>query len=352
MKNFHYSFNLTTESTERLEGILHLKIPIISQDSSEDFSYRSGKIELGNKSVELVLVHSTASANLVYLYRAKLNQQFINLLDLNQKVEVGDELVLPGQLLLGAARTKVMGEGTKDIVRTPLLTKIFHENPPDKIAVFPIFREGIRYQVVEALYAVYANYYNEIMIDAHHISDKTIPGYNRRVGSVKFFDRDVTDEQMDKVNIAVVADSISGGVVLLGVLEELQKRCPNLSQVEVIAQFATLRGLARLAAYTSPQLSIRVHTFETILNSLEPNYYYAAHFREPEMHILPSLEKEYQDWWGKDKNGKKIANSLCAGFGWSFVYFTPEKQIQVIDHHLQSKHSMTLPDVISHNIRH
>lgn len=349
MGTFQNSFNLNIEAGEQLSGVLELDSTVTVQGASEKLSYRSGKVIVGNRAVELSLVHCAASENLVYLHKAKVNQQFTELLGLEQNP--GNELLLPGQLLLGSARTQVMGACTRDAVRTPHLAKIISENKPDKIAVFPIFREGIRYQVIEAMYAVYENFYNEIMVDAHHIVDKNVPGYNRRVGSVKFFDRDVTDEDMNKVSTAIIADSISGGVVLLGVLEALQKRCPNLSHVEVIAQFATLRGLARLAAYAPPQFSIRVHTFETILNSLAPNYYYAAHFMEPEMHIFPHLESEYQNWWGEDRDGKKISSSLCAGFGWSFVYFTPEKQVQVINNYLQENHTMSIVDIIYRNMK-
>jgi hypothetical protein len=349
MSIFQNFFNLDIEGGEQLSGVLKLDSAINAQGASEELSYRSGKVIVGDRAVELSLVHSTASEKLVYLHKVRVNHQLSDLLGLQQ--ELGSELLLPGQLLLGSARTQVMGACTRDAVRNPSLVQIISENKPDKIAIFPIFREGIRYQVAEAIYAVYGNFYNEIMVDAHHVADKSIPGYNRRVGSVKFFDRDVTDEEMSKVNTAIIADSISGGVVLLGVLEALQQRCPNLSRIEVIAQFATLRGLARLAAYTPPRFSIRVHAFETILHSLAPNYYYAAHFMEPEMHIAPHLESEYQDWWGEDRDGKKISSSLCAGFGWSFVYFTPEKQVQVINKYLQEIHKMSLVDIINRNMR-
>jgi len=349
MNNFQNFFNLNIKGGEQLSGVLKLGSTINVQEYPEQLSYRSGEVIVGDRAVELSLVHSAASEKLVYLHKARVSQQFIDLLSLQQKP--GSELLLPGQLLLGSARTQVMGACTRDAVRNPSLAQIISENKPDKIAVFPIFREGIRYQVTEEIYTVYGNFYNEIMVDAHHVLDESIPGYNRRVDSVKFFDRDVTDEEMSKVNTAIIADSISGGVVLLGVLEALQKRCPNLSRIEVIAQFATLRGLARLAAYAPPKFSIRVHAFETILDSLAPNYYYAAHFMEPEMHISPYLESEYQNWWGDDRDGKKIYSSLCAGFGWSFVYFTPEKQVQVINNHLQKIHKMSLVDIINRNMK-
>ena len=76
---------------------------------------------------------------------------------------------------------------------------------------------------------------------------------------------------------------------------------------------------------------MRVHCFETLLNALPPDYYYSAHFNIPELHIRPDLEAAYRHWWGQDAQGNWIADTACAGYGWSEVFYSPRKQIQMIN---------------------
>jgi hypothetical protein len=71
--------------------------------------------------------------------------------------------------------------------------------------------------------------------------------------------------------------------------------------------------------------------FETLLNALPPDYYYSAHFSILEFHIDPELESEYHEWWGKDGVGNDIADTACAGYGWSEVFFNPRKQIEMMN---------------------
>ena len=119
----------------------------------------------------------------------------------------------------------------------------------------------------------------------------------------------------------------------------MEERFDHIDQVEMVAPFATLRGLARLAA-TAPQFRVRVHIFETILNALPPDYYYSAHFPEPEFHIRPELEEQYREWWGRRRAGNNIADTACAGYGWSEAFFNPSKQIQMIDEQLMARHQL------------
>jgi hypothetical protein len=89
-----------------------------------------------------------------------------------------------------------------------------------------------------------------------------------------------------------------------------------------------------------------VHVFETLLNALPPDYYYSAHFNQPELHIRPDLEAEYRAWWGEDDNGIAIADTACAGYGWSEVFYSPRKQIEMMNGELGSRHHMTIADII------
>jgi hypothetical protein len=93
-----------------------------------------------------------------------------------------------------------------------------------------------------------------------------------------------------------------------------------------------------------------MHVFETLLNALPPDYYYSAHFNIPEMHIQPGLEEDYRQWWGMDAEGHAIADTACAGYGWSEVFFSPRKQIEMINSELISRHHMTIGQILRRNI--
>ena len=90
--------------------------------------------------------------------------------------------------------------------------------------------------------------------------------------------------------------------------------------------------------------------FETLLNALPPDYYYSAHYDIPELHIRPDLERQYRQWWGKDGSGNAIADTACAGYGWSEVFFSPRKQLQMINGELGSRHNLTIADILRRNL--
>jgi hypothetical protein len=134
------------------------------------------------------------------------------------------------------------------------------------------------------------------------------------------------------------------------VIARINQRFDRIQQVEVICPLATVRGLCRLARLEStPDTRVRVHVFETLLNALPPDFYYSAHFNIPELHIRPDLEEEYRQWWGQDGDGNFIADTACAGYGWSEVFFSPRKQIQMMNSQLGARHNLTIADIVRRN---
>ncbi|PKN90586.1 MAG: hypothetical protein CVU45_02160 [Chloroflexi bacterium HGW-Chloroflexi-7] len=149
-----------------------------------------------------------------------------------------------------------------------------------------------------------------------------------------------------------MADSIASGLVMKEVVARVSERFENLKQIEVISPLATIRGLCRLAqSEVNSHVPVRVHVFETLLNALPPDFYYSAHIPVPDFHIRPDLEEEYRAWWGKDAAGNDIADTACAGYGWSEVFYSPRKQIQMMNSQLQSRHNMTIAEIVLRNIK-
>jgi hypothetical protein len=165
-----------------------------------------------------------------------------------------------------------------------------------------------------------------------------------------FKDKDLDQPQHDLVKVAFIADSIASGLVMREVIDRIKERFRYLERVEVLAPLATIRGLSRIAdSECRNGVKVRVHIFETILNALPPDYYYSAHFNIPELHIRPDLEEAYRQWWGQDAQGKDIADTTCAGYGWSEAFYSPRKQIEMINEQLTSRHNLTIAEMIKRN---
>ena len=248
---------------------------------------------------------------------------------------------------MGAGRANLMWKAMQDIFNAPPLRKTITSFKQENLAVFPIAREGLKYQVPEAIYETYGYYTDEVVLDAHHVFDSSVPVYNRKVEMTIFKDKDLNQPQHDNVKVAFIADSIASGLVMKEVITRIKERFRNLERVEVLSPLATIRGLSRIAESESKNgVKVRVHIFETILNALPPDFYYSAHYNIPEFHIRPDLENEYREWWGKDSTGTMIADTSCAGYGWSEAFYSPRKQIEMINSQLYERHNLTIAEII------
>jgi hypothetical protein len=286
----------------------------------------------------------------MYLRSAPPEPHLFDLLGLSDAATAKPQIWLPGQIALGAPRTQIIGRAIRDVLRSPAMQAVVGRHSQDEIVILPVLREAAKFQMAEGLFENYGIYCDEALLDSHHVYDPTVSRYNRRVETTILKDQDISPQQRAGKRVALIGDSIASGIVMLGVLTHVGRRFEHIGQVEIVAPFATLRGLARLAAYSSPHFQIRVHIFETLLNALPPDYYYSAHFPEPEFHIRPDLEQEYRAWWGDDAAGQSIADTACAGYGWSEAFFNPRKQIQMIDEQLLDRHGLTIADVVKRNL--
>ena len=260
-------------------------------------------------------------------------------------------LRLPGQLCMGSERTALIGKAVDDLIGSPPLKNVITSRKQQNMAIFPIAREGLKYQVAEAIFSNYGYFCDEILLDAHHVFDSSVPVYNRKVELGIFKDKDLDKVQKEKITVAFIADSIASGLVMKEVITRINERFTFIEHIEVVSPLTTIRGLCRLARVDGgKKTKIRVHIFETLLNALPPDYYYSAHYNIPELHIRPELDAEYRDWWGKDAAGNIVAETACAGYGWSEAFYSPRKQIQMMNGELQSRHNLTIADIIRSKI--
>jgi hypothetical protein len=350
MPQYTYPIAFPEDDIHQTRGYLELEDPIPYETRSpEGGFYRQGRIALdGCAALDMVLYHSQATAEFMYVHDRPVDMSLFEIAGVPREAVASiRSLPLPGQLCMGADRSKIIGQAVQDIFASPALCAVLASHQQHNLAVFPIAREGLKYQVSDAIFENYGYYCDEIILDAHHVFDSSVPVYNRKVEMTLFKDKDLDQAQRENISVAFLADSIASGLVMTEVIERVKLRFENLQRVEVISPLATIRGLCRVArAKCSRNIHVRVHVFETLLNALPPDFYYSAHINIPEFHIRPDLEQTYRQWWGKDSNGKFIADTACAGYGWSEVFYSPRKQIQMMNSELKTRHNLTIADII------
>jgi hypothetical protein len=355
MTKFKYPFNFTEDPANQVKGTLELDEPLPYNSKSQGGGfYKSARILLDNgPRLDLVLYDSAPISKFIYLHDGDVDPNLLQLIGLSANDFPGiQRMTLPGQLCMGSDRTKMIGQALMDIIAAPILGPTITSRAQQNMAIFPIAREGLKYQVAEAIFEIFGYYCDEILLDAHHVFDTSVPVYNRKVELGLFKDKDLDKEEHENIIAAFIADSIASGLVMKEVIARINERFTQLEQVEVIAPLATIRGLCRLAASEySKQVNVRVHVFETLLNALPPDFYYSAHLPDPELHIRPDMEEAYRQWWGKDGEGNHIADTACAGYGWSEVFYSPRKQIQMMNNELFTRHQLTIDKIVLRNNR-
>jgi hypothetical protein len=351
MINYPFSFN--EDPKHPINGSLELEIPLpYPQGNQGSALYRPGRIRLENgTTLELVLYHNPATSEFIYLHRYPFDRELMDLLGLPAGALAGKKTItLPGQLCMGARRSQLIGSAVDTIFHAPQLQEVLNTRRQHNMAIFPIAREGLKYGVAESIFHARGYYCDEVLLDAHHVFDMSVPVYNRKVELGIFKDKDLDRVQHENITAAFIADSIASGLVMREVISHIRKRFENIEHVEVISPLATIRGLCRVAeANVLPGSKIRVHVFETVFNALPPDYYYSAHYDALDLHIKPNLESEYRAWWGFDAQGNEISATACAGYGWSEVFYSPRKQVEMINGELRSRHNLTIADIVQRN---
>ncbi len=355
MSQFKYEFDFLEDPDNPIHGELTLEEPAAYEDKEGNKGiFRQGNLLVnGIQNLDMVFYDNLATEKFIYLRKASVDEKFLELIGVDEGSSIIKKpQVLPGQLCLGPERSCLIGEAMMHIFCSPPLNDTIRNYGQHNLAVFPIAREGLKYQVADALYTNYGYYCDEVVLDAHHVFDSSVPVYNRTVELTLFKDKDLDQHQKENITVAFLADSIASGLVMKEVIARVSERFENLERIEVVSPLASIRGLCRLAqAETARKVHLRVHIFETILNALPPDFYYSAHYEDPGFHIKPDLEKAYREWWGVDKDGVEIAETACAGYGWSEVFYSPRKQIQMMNGQLGSRHGLSIADIVKRNAR-
>ncbi len=351
--DWQYPFFFHGQGEPDLSGRLALASPQYYGPTSEGPpALRKGELALENgKRLEVVLYHNPSTEAFFYLSEVPLTGQLRKMLNLPADTP-GEQsnIRLPGQLVLGSRRTRLVHQAMRSIFSTASWEKLVTTAELDELVVFPIVREGVKFGIAEAISDRYNWIVEEILVDAHHVYDKDVPGYGRRTRIAVFKDNDLNKAQRRTMKTAIVGDSIASGTVLISVIDALKERYAGLERIEVIAPFAALRGLARIGYHISNRVSVRVHAFETLLNTLPPDYYWSAHFPQPEFHFDAQLEQEYRTWWGQDEEGQWLADTACAGYGWSEAFFNPGKHLRMINGQLEERHGLSMSQVIQRSM--
>jgi hypothetical protein len=353
VSQYNLPFSFHEISDRPVKGWLDLEPPLPYEILEGSGFFRPGKLSIeGGAQLDLVLYNNPATTKFIYLRKCPVDLNLLNLIGLEPgEVSHLSSLVLPGQLCMGSERSNLIGQAIRHMVGAPALRETLNCHQQQNLAIFPIAREGLKYQVTEAIFETSGFYCDEIVLDAHHVFDSSVPIFNRTVEFTLFKDKDLDRQQKDNISVAFIADSIASGLVMKEVIAKVMDRFEHIEQVEVIAPLATIRGLCNIGqSAIARDIRVRVHVFETLLNALPPDYYYSSHYNTPDLHIRPDLDRDYRDWWGLDRDGQFIADTACAGYGWSEVFYSPRKQIKMINSQLESRHGLTIADIVRRNL--
>jgi uracil phosphoribosyltransferase len=344
--SFEHSFSFEEAQGKSISGRVRFDEP-----HGVGVIYRDARLTLDSgREMPIVITHSPAAAQIFYLSKRHVTPSFASLLGLpNPAAMAGRRIQLPGQLIMGAERAHLFREAVDDCFRHPELEDFITEMGQERTVVVPVLREGIKYGIVKVLNDRFDFYLDEIVADASHVEDESDSIYGRDVQINVFKDADVLPQIRERVETVIVGDSIASGVVLIGLLEKLVEKFPALSNVELISPLSTIHGLARVADHAPEGLNVRAVVLETLLNALPPEFYWSAHYPGKEYHIRHDLQKDYEKWWGGDEDGNQIADTACAGYGWSEAFFNPRKQVALINSQLQERHGLTIAEIILRN---
>ncbi len=355
--NWQHPFDFSNSNEPDITGVFDLAPPEIFGGEGHSLSaFRKAQLKLTNgKSLDVVLYHNQFTKAFFYLSEVPVDNILRQLYGLPKDQLDSTEyekqwMQLPGQFIVGSSRTKLVHKAVAGMLKSPIWQNILGDAVLDEVVVFPVLREGAKYGIPEAMAADHNLIVDEVLVDAHHVDDPGIPGYGRRTEISVFKDKDLSDTQRTAMETAVVGDSIASGTVLITVVEALRTRYENLKRIEIIAPFAALRGLARIADQVASDISIRVHAFESVLNALAPDYYWSAHYAHPAFHFNPVLEEEYRAWWGEDDKGAMIADTACAGYGWSESFFNPRMHLRMINQQLSKRHGLSMANIMQRTL--
>lgn len=306
---------------------------------------RTGEIITPRRQVDFITFSNRYSRKIIYLSKKLVSNDFVKLIGLPKKL-VGEQITIPGQLILGSERSYLFSQAIKDYFKTKYISNTLKKYSSDEVVAVPILREGIKYGISDALFISQGFLSHEIIVDVHHVSNPSSIPFKRKAEIALFKDADLTETERKRVKVVIVGDSVASGIALISLAPKLLERFPNLEIIEFIAPLATALGIINCSQIIPKKIKVRWHIFETILNTIKPEYYWSPHFLEGEMHIHPSLQYRYQNWWGVDSNKRDISLTVCAGYGWSESFFNPTKQIKMINEQLQIRHKLSIKDLI------
>ena len=196
---FCYEFEISDNDQERISGRICLDDPV---KDDEELVYRAGCCELDSgQNVELNLTHSAATAGFIYTHECELTPGFFEIVGLEPDIDWDGikRITLPGQLVMGAERTRLIGRGVRDTLKAPCLREMMEGGSQENVVAISVLREGIKYQIADAILDTYGYFCDEVLTDAHHTLDETVSSYRRRVLISLFKDDDLTGDQRELV---------------------------------------------------------------------------------------------------------------------------------------------------------
>ena len=144
---FTYPFRFTNVAHEHIVGTLLLEDNAPAADTDAP-CYRSGQLCLDNgRCLDLIFTHSPATAGFMYLWTTAPEPHLFDIIGLPGQAPPSGEIRLPGQLLLGAARTELTGEAIRGVLCSPTFQEALAGYTQNNLVILPVLREAAKFQM-------------------------------------------------------------------------------------------------------------------------------------------------------------------------------------------------------------
>ena len=137
---FRYKFSFRESEELRFNGELYLN----DSESDGEVGFREGTINVEDGGrINLILCNSPSTSAFMYTSERKISEQYWRLFGINIPIPE-NKVALPGQLILGPERTRLVQGGVKDLLSSPQFKKLLENKDQENIITLPVLREGVK----------------------------------------------------------------------------------------------------------------------------------------------------------------------------------------------------------------
>ncbi|MCM2325841.1 MAG: hypothetical protein NDI94_05230 [Candidatus Woesearchaeota archaeon] len=226
--------------------------------------------------------------------------------------------VIPSRLNLGYLRevdTAIGAHHLLQVIKNLECTAYILDSSLDHIGIVSILRESEAFGMRANSREIFGKDLPYMMIEAGHIPDSS-----NSIGRTATLSKPKMEGFGSSIDTLIIIDSIASGLNQGAVIEYLKDNFPEVSNILIIASYASLFGSLPIARYCEENdMRCVIGSFGGFLKSRDLERYYSP------LPYETSRLADARDWQlHKRILGEKIARGICVGGNWTGNYLAPE----------------------------